>query len=213
MTYSVPASKYSSTIDQAAADKLAQLEIKANGQAFANNDESVACIIDTDPFWRADEAAVKRCQQNTKGKYKCYQEVYMTDINPNSASYNSKQWKDIGENTAECPANTPGTVYAKLSYENIYYLGTQTFADVVVRFYSDAACTQPVSINNLAVDLYDNCSCSGNGVCAPSHQYVRRISGSYGILLWNTPVYEYVDSYTCSTFYFLSPRQGYVIVY
>jgi hypothetical protein len=52
---------------------------------------------------------------------------------------------------------TPGackqiTIYAKLSYENVYYMGTSSFGDVAIRFYSDQACTNPVYVNKLSVN-------------------------------------------------------------
>lgn len=59
--YSVPANKYTSTVNQATADTFALREIKANGQAFANNDASVGCAVNTDAVWEANDPASIRC--------------------------------------------------------------------------------------------------------------------------------------------------------
>ncbi|MBK7885363.1 MAG: hypothetical protein IPJ81_17445 [Chitinophagaceae bacterium] len=55
---------------------------------------------------------------------------------------------------------TPGackqiTIYAKLFHENAVYYATSTYADVVVKFYSDPACTKPVSVNNLPINYVE----------------------------------------------------------
>jgi hypothetical protein len=42
-------------------------------------------------------------------------------------------------------------VYAKIFYENVFHGGDYTEGDVVVRFFSDAACTQPTTTANLNV--------------------------------------------------------------
>jgi hypothetical protein len=212
MNYSVPAGKYSSTIDQAAADQFAALEIKANGQAFANNDDNAGCTRDQEPFWEADDTAPKRCQQDGLGNLTGRIEVYMTDINPNSSTYNSHQWKDAGESGGECIANVPETVYAKLSYENTYTSGTQTYADVVVRFYSDLACTKPVSVYNLMVSYNSSCNCTSGIYCPNYDADIQIINGSYGIVASDRVITEYYGSSGCSTNYFLNGGTGYVVV-
>jgi len=43
-------------------------------------------------------------------------------------------------------------IYAKISYENYHSDITGQYADVIVRFYADEACTQPISVTNLTVN-------------------------------------------------------------
>lgn len=105
ITYTVPASKYFSTVDTATANQIARDEIKANGQAFANNDPSVGCMTNTNPAWEGTETAQIRCQKDGNGNNTGHQEVYMTDVNPNSSTRNSQAWKDAGPDEAACPPN------------------------------------------------------------------------------------------------------------
>lgn len=54
-------------------------------------------------------------------------------------------------------ANTNGTctqvtIYARAEYQNVYQDLDYTTADLVLRFYSDAACTTPYSVTNLNVN-------------------------------------------------------------
>ncbi|HET8687502.1 MAG TPA: DUF5977 domain-containing protein, partial [Methanosarcina sp.] len=49
--------------------------------------------------------------------------------------------------------NQPATVFVVLSVENISVGGVSTFGDVVLRFYTDASRTVPVSVSNLNVRI------------------------------------------------------------
>ena len=88
VTYTVPANTYSSTISQPYVDSVAQADVNANGQTYANTN-------------------------------------------------------------ATC---TPNTIYAKTHYTDWYYDVTQVYATVLIKFYSDEACTTPVSVSNLTVN-------------------------------------------------------------
>lgn len=212
VTYSVPANKYTSTVDQASADKLAQIELKANGQAFANNDATVTCAYSTEPVWQADISTSTRCEIKD-GKQTGRLEALMTDINPNSSTYNTQQWKDAGENSTQCPATTTPTVYARRYYENVRTEGNEMKADIVVRLYSDAACSQPVSVNGLTVYYYSSCRTSGTGDCYCSddiHRWVS-ITGDHSIIAWGTTIATYYDYYSCNTDYYLEAGAGYTI--
>jgi YD repeat-containing protein len=113
---------------------------------------------------------------------------------------------------------TPATIYAKLSYENMMYGYTDVLADVVVRFYSDAACTQPVSVSNLTVGYVSYTDCNGtssyggsivaNGTSAILASYVD-------IQYQSTQCDPYAGwpcyTYNCSTSFQLDPG-NYTIV-
>lgn len=102
--YSVPAGKYQSLVSKADANEKAQEEIDANGQAFANAPGNASCIVDASPQFVGEEDAPTQCQksgaQNTGNVL-----VLVTDVNPNSPTYNQTQWADMGENTAACPVD------------------------------------------------------------------------------------------------------------
>lgn len=105
VTYTVPAHKYNSIISQAEVDEMEQDEIDANGQANAN--VKGTCIATTDPYYRADYPASTRCQTDAYGSKTGHIEVLMTDVNPNSVTYNNTTWKDGGVNEETCP-HDPG---------------------------------------------------------------------------------------------------------
>jgi hypothetical protein len=147
ITYTVPGNKYFTTVSKDSANALAQEEIDANGQAFANAAGNASCVVDTAPDYEGDENAPTQCQQSN-GFNTGHQLILVTDVNPNSATYNQTQWADMGVNTSACPAPS---VYVKLSYENTIYAGAYQYQDIVARFYSDAQCTVPVSVNDLDV--------------------------------------------------------------
>ncbi|MBS1578291.1 MAG: hypothetical protein JST29_01470 [Bacteroidetes bacterium] len=102
VTYTVPAGKYMSIESQADADTKAQHEIDANGQAYANNNPGFTCTITTDPIWRTVGTPQYMCGS---GSLASHQLVLVTDVNPNSSTYNQTQWADTGVNTTACPVS------------------------------------------------------------------------------------------------------------
>lgn len=100
VTYTVPAGRYSSLTSVAAANRMATNELRANGQAYAN--QHASCVVDTNPIWEGDENASTTCEvvnnQNTG-----YLLVYCKDVNPNSSSYNTYQWQKVSTDSATCP--------------------------------------------------------------------------------------------------------------
>jgi hypothetical protein len=148
VTYIVAAKAYSSIISQADADQKALDDINANAQYNANLELYAApCVVDTAADYEAEDNAPTECQQSN-GVNTGHQLILVTDVNPNSPTYNHTQWVDKGVNTSTCPAPS---VYVKLSYENTVYAGAYEYQDIVVRFYSDAQCTIPISVSNLDV--------------------------------------------------------------
>lgn len=107
------------------------------------------------PIWQGGET---RCLMDGEGHYTGEEEQKQTDINPNSATYNTFQWVSLGF-TSSCPVN----VYARLSYENIYESYDETYADVVVNLYEDASGTTPVYPQQLVNVNYEKQEVDHNG--------------------------------------------------
>jgi len=109
--YTVPANRYMST-DQNEANQMALDEIKSNGQAYANSPEHMVCIADTDPHWVSDENASTECRV-INGEPHLF--ALATDVNPNSATYQTTSYQDMGPN-GDCP-----TSFASADMSNYYY--------------------------------------------------------------------------------------------
>lgn len=205
--YTVPAGKYSSTVSKADANNMAQIEIDANGQAFANTPGNASCIADTTPDFEAEEDAPTQCQQSG-GTNTGHVLVLATDVNPHSATYNQTQWADMGVNNTVCPV--PVVIYARLDKENIVDYPFEQYADFVVRFYSDYNCTIPLNVTNLQVNLsftvYDNYfhinqTTNSTVTCSGTEYWVATNVQTY---------YNYVQDYDYNAWYDLRPG-AYVI--
>jgi hypothetical protein len=93
VTYTIPAGKYKSK-DQKVPKQLEDGELLANGQAYANA-HGVCNEIDYSPTWETEgEEADTKCENKHKW-------VKMKDINPNSPTFNTWEWIDVGE-TEDC---------------------------------------------------------------------------------------------------------------
>ncbi len=168
-TYSVPMGRYTSTINQADADQKAKDEMNANGQAYANAlPLATGCAIDHTPDWTLVTGGPTTCMFINDTSWTM---EWTVDINPNSSTYNTNSWQKASISPTSC-----GVVYAKLFFENIWVdTYGETHGDVIVRFFSDAACTQPLSVSMLNVNYnvtweFDNSvgtgSVTGNGTSA-----------------------------------------------
>ena len=119
-----------------------------------NNPANANCIYSTDPDW-SWESGASECRYVNGEAHKF---ILEEDINPHSSSYADTRWQDVGPTTptGDCISNT---IYARLTYENIWSDYNATYGDVVVRFYSDPACTMPVSVYGLTTvyDVTNNC--------------------------------------------------------
>ncbi len=102
ITYSVAAAKYTSTISQADADQMAQDEIDANGQSYANSITHRVCTLSTVPDWQSDNPQFM-CEKDGTANTG-HQLALLTDVNPNSSSFGTQAWKDVGYNPTACPA-------------------------------------------------------------------------------------------------------------
>ncbi len=106
VTYTVPENTYYS-LSQAVANQMAQDDINANGQLYAN--QNAACAVSTDPDWNAVEPRQVTCQVDANGHNTGYESVYMQDQNPNSTTYLQYAWK-TGLPSADltaCPIYVP----------------------------------------------------------------------------------------------------------
>ncbi len=150
VTYTVPAGTYASTVSVADANQMALEDIEANSKAYANDPANAVCIYTTDADWEWDNETYN-CQDVGGERHLFVQE---RDMNPNSATYNTTRWSDTGPNAELCPV---ATIYARLEMVFSYnFTGGENcldidFYDIYVRFYSDAACTTPVSVSNLTI--------------------------------------------------------------
>jgi hypothetical protein len=104
VSYAVPANKYSSLVSKADANRMAQTEINANGQMYANDPAHRACTVNTTAEWRWYEGDSAYCL-TVNGQLPAHRFGYALDVNPNSSTYNQRQWKDMGVQN-ECPADT-----------------------------------------------------------------------------------------------------------
>jgi hypothetical protein len=216
VTYTVPSGRYTSLISQDDADQKAREDTAANAQAFANDPANASCTLNTDPVWSWEDGGATKCM-NVNGVPHTFAQA--TDINPNSYTYGQMTWKDFALSPTTCPV--PPVYYARLSYENVVslYDGSQ-YADIVVRFYSDIARTQPYAATTTVwYNVTDNCS--NNTI--PSYQnavsntYI--IIGSAMVISFpqdsncnpNEPPYQLC--LTCDVSYYLTPNDDYTILY
>lgn len=125
------------------------------------------------------------CDENNRITYYEYDNLgrlrFLKDHNKHIVKmyeYNTKQNGQIG--SATIVANS--TIYARFSYENIYYDASgNVTGDAVVRFYADAGCTQPYIVNNLVVNFSRGTSCD-NYCNSGGYQTAVTISGNSAVL-------------------------------
>jgi hypothetical protein len=184
VAYTVPANKYNSIISQADANAKAQIEVNANGQAYANKPGNATCIIDTEPDWIGTgetQCEVSNGQNTGKLLYR------VIDQNPNSSSYNQTQWSDGGSNPTACP-----TASCSLSlmpgFSNIYNSISSSGGVVTFNFvlYPSSGTMQPGASYSIAMI---------NGACKPSG--VRTIQYSSAGRNWTISIYPsgQIDAY------------------
>ena len=108
-----------------------------------------------------------RCVQNGSNENTGEQEAEQKDMKSCSSSYNQFRWVSNGYNYSSCPTPTPATIYARLevnltdvnnsSYDvsnDIIGYNYYQYVSVHIRFYSDAACTQPYTLTtNISYDI------------------------------------------------------------
>lgn len=147
VTYSVPAGRYSSTVSQAAADLLAQQDLDQNGQAYANIYGSCITFYNAAKSQGFLKANCTGDQTGTMVVYDVPAGKYSSNISQADADQKAIDEINLnGQNYANINGDCLPPVYAKLRYENMVQAETTTTADVVVRFYSNSACTVPVTV-------------------------------------------------------------------
>ena len=107
VTYSVPAGRYTSDVSQATADALAQNDVNANGQSYANNDNNAKCTFKNQQIihqvYKNDY-----CPPGTTYPYVyyyVYAGTYQSTIS--QADADNKAWADVAAN-AQAYANANG---------------------------------------------------------------------------------------------------------
>ncbi len=110
VTYTVPAGIYSSIISQADANQQALDDVAANGIYNSNAPGHTNCAISTTPDWEwfaGDDSLPPDPSYclSVSGQLPPHLFLQATDVNPNSSTYNQKQWEDSGP-SSQCPANT-----------------------------------------------------------------------------------------------------------
>jgi hypothetical protein len=180
---------------------------------------------DTRWVWNGTDCATCPKPQlwQATGNYRCVvdgsnnntgaQEREERNVESCSWGVNNTRWVSNGQNTGACPL--PQTVYARLSIENMYYSGSGTYGDVVVRFYSDAAGTVPLSVSGLTVNYTKDDNCYG-----PSYPS-NTGSGTMLVLEWGAAL-DYEDSVYnpwwgyesvyCTVYYWLDTNSGYIVI-
>lgn len=89
------------------------------------------------------------------------------------------------------PTNRPN-IYLRISYENTYSNWGSIYGNAVVRFYSDEACTQPLSVTNLALqyNFYFPCYEGMNYSLSP----ISVVANGTSITLATNELLQYWDS-------------------
>ncbi|MBC7934220.1 MAG: hypothetical protein H7Y86_02510 [Rhizobacter sp.] len=185
VTYSVPANRYRSFVDKADANRMAQEEIDANGQAWANTPGVSSCIINTTAQWEG--TGCTQCVNNQNS-------VQVRDINPNSATYGQTQWV---QTTDPCVA-APTPFYALVSYDNYYYYSDPYYtieqADFYISFYENAAYTIPHYATGESIINYSLSTTEQSPYGQDNHYYeyyVKPAAGAQQIVLGNLRTYEF----------------------
>ncbi|BAV07764.1 hypothetical protein FLA_3795 [Filimonas lacunae] len=149
-----------------------------------------------------------RCKKDANNNNNGLREREYQNINKCSDEYGNKKWEVVDENVTACPLPV---VYAKIYIENEEYYDYQqtTTGEIIIRFYSDAACTQPYAVNGLTVSFRSENSCTG------TVNYTRECNNEMDYLFDGYTNYlSYLNSSNvfCNVKYYLNANAAYVIV-
>ncbi len=199
VVYTVPANTYSSTISQADANQKALDDITANGEYYANNAPNRNCVNNYAAVWEWLPGSPTYCL-SVNGNLPPNLFVLMTDINPNSSTYNQTQWEDVGPQEV-CPSNTYYNAQQSGNFTRNNcgggYNGTTVNYIVPPGTYSSTV--SQAAANQLAInDLNANGQsyANANGSCVPAPNLVNLYYSNYtggGILyvtMTNTSTYQ-----------------------
>lgn len=165
VSYTVVAGRFTSMVSQADANAQAVTALNSEGQAYANSNGT--CTFTSD----AQSGSFTR---NNCGAAYVGSTVTYTIA---AGAYNSTISKQDANNQAiaavssggQAYANANGTctmvtIYARAEYSGVYDDGDYTYGTVLLKFYSDAACTTPYSVSNLSVNYQRvRTNCGGGG--------------------------------------------------
>jgi hypothetical protein len=123
---------------------------------------------------------------------------------------NAKALNDYQTN-GQSMANTNGNckVYARINVENAVYSNGVVWADIVVRFYSDAAGTIPASISNSTISYSSTSTCDGN------YTFSTTGSGTSIVLSAGAMIYYYYPEMgmpQCFINFYLNAGDNYTII-
>lgn len=148
------------------------------------------CLLNTNPNWQS--MGNYRCIV-ANGEYTGEQEREERDTNPYSITYNQTQWVSNGQNMTACPP----PIYAKIFVTDIYNDYAETTATILIKFFRNADCTIPLSVNNLNVNYKEvRTNCAGGGTVLTTNHSVncsgtqtslgtQTISWDDGLHCWN----------------------------
>ncbi|TXJ24839.1 MAG: hypothetical protein E6Q24_14910 [Chitinophagaceae bacterium] len=212
VAYNVGAGIYSSTTSLADANQKAVDAVNAGGQAYAN--ANATCT------WYNQEQNRYFERNNCPSGYTPSGVVYVIPANTHSSTVSQADANLLAYNAAttagQAYANANGTctqvIYGKLTYENYNYsYANAVHADVVVRFYSDLACTIPISVTSLSILL----STEGyDGTNYFSYDYPATVSSGSSYMVQASAELSYDDGWTNRyREYYLSAGTGYTVVF
>lgn len=178
VTYTVPAGRYSSLIDLADANQQALDDIEANAQAYANDPAHSACTLSTVPRWEWDN--IHSYCANVGGNLPAHLFVFEIDVNPNSSTYNTTRWNDVGPRD-ECPSNLYyNTQQSKIFYKNDCSTGFGAAYTVTAGAGTFSSTTSVAAANTLAINYINSngqSQANANGsCCSPSFSWTSGLT-------------------------------------
>lgn len=176
---------------------------------FGQAENCNACI-NTTPDWQNTNEY--ECQKDGSNNNTGYQLRKQVNMNPCSSTYGNFQWVVSSYNTTACPLPAQ-TVYAKMVFENLDFTGSGTVADIKIKFYSNEACTVPLSVSNMTVEYrelyeyYDHYY----GSSYSQYDYLNTANGYEYVIGYSQYIQYYGWSYDEYWDYILLPNSNYVI--
>lgn len=190
VTYSVPYGRYTSIVSQSDADQQAIDDTLANGWAYANDPRYAVCVLDTAADFQWSSGGPTYCA-NVNGQLPAHLFVQATNVNPNSPSYNSTVWMDVGPSDA-CPAGN----YYSVDYSGYYYSQSCSSGAPVPYYVSVPPgmfnSTVSIADANAQAQQYGQAQADQYGTCQSSVQIYFNNYGSvdFDIELYNTSTGE-----------------------
>lgn len=208
VSYTVAAGRFTSLVSQADANTMATNALASEGQANANANGTCTFYNDV----QSGSFTRNNCSSGYIGStvtYTIAAGAYSSTVS--KADANSQATTAVSSG-GQAYANTNGTctavtIYARAEYAGVYNDGDNTYGTVLLKFYSNAACTTPYSVSNLTVNykrVRTNCGGGGtvtgnfNAVCNGTSTSIglQTLLEDDGIHCWN-----YAFSVTAGTGY------------